>query len=321
MEKLRASPISAAIRSANIRQVLWPRALHGCEAVQLGDHHLQKLKAATKKAMKWDRAGASALVRLCLLHKELDPGWYQLWKVVQTFRTQIAGNRILMDWWKKFSLGIHIDTSHGPFGKLQALLTDIGLGINEEFELSFSENLLTCSDSTLREVLIKHYHRSICSKVITRNGFSGLEGFDEALTTSNDHSISAAQVEQLMIIRGGSFFANHTKNKWDASTSAMCPWCNIQDTKLHRYTECARYDDRARHGALFGIWDDLPQCFQARGLVPENPWWSLTMEALTSLPSRLKDFQFRPSGSTMHAFTDRTCSRPESPSTSLAAWY
>ena len=68
----------------------------------------------------------------------------------------------------KFSLGIHIDTSHGPFGKLQALLTDIGLGINEEFELSFSENLLTCSDSTLREVLIKHYHRSICSKVITR---------------------------------------------------------------------------------------------------------------------------------------------------------
>ena len=108
------------------------------------------------KAMNWDRAGASALVRLCLLHKELDPGWYQLWKVVQTFRTQIAGNRILMDWWKNFSLGIHIDTSHGPFGKLQALLTDIGLGINEEFELSFSENLLTCSDSTLREVLIKH---------------------------------------------------------------------------------------------------------------------------------------------------------------------
>jgi len=104
--------------------------------------------------------------------------------------------------------------------------------------------------------------------VITRNGFSGLEGFDEALTTSDDHGISAAQVEQLMIIRDGSFFANHTKNKWDASTSAMC----------------------------------------------------LTKEALTSLTSRLKDFQFRPFGSTMHAFTDGTYSRPESPSTSLAAW-
>eukprot|EP00435_Cladocopium_sp_Y103_P060860 s232_g22.t1 len=323
--KLRASAIPQAAKTVNIKLVLWPRALHGCESAVLGDQHIHKLRSGAMKALRWDRAGASPFVRLSLLHIELDPGWYQLWRVVKMFKTQVLANAVVADWWKQFINGSQVDTSHGPFGKLVSLMTDLDMTIDEHFFLGFSErgsiSLLTSSDSVIRAVLQRAFQRQISRKVVMREGFAGLDGFDDDLTCSNDHVFSAAEVEQLMIVRDGSFFTDHTKSKWDATVSDLCPWCRTKDTKLHRYTECAKYDSiRAKYNALFAEWDQLPQCFQQCGLVPSNPWQELVWEALCQLPDRTSEFQFKPLSQTMHVFTDGTCSDPTCSATRLAAW-
>lgn len=227
------------------------------------------------KAMKWDQAGATPRVQLCLLNKDLDPGWYQLWRVVAMFRTQVSAYSTLAGWWKDFGLSLSADTRHGPFGKIIALLEESGLAIDAGFSLCFSErgtlSLVHSSEDILNEVLLRYCRRSICEDIVTRAGFEGLDGFDGELATSNDHVFSAAEVEQLMIVRDGSFFTNHAKHKWDSREPEICAWCHVKDTKQHRYTACVRYDDiRARYQELFDCWETLSPCFTSGGLVPQN---------------------------------------------------
>ena len=277
------------------------------------------------RALKWDRAGASPYVRLCLFHKDLDPGWYQLWRVVAMFRTQVRTNPVLADWWKMFGTALSSANIHGPFGKIIFLLEGIGLFIDSDLNMHFSErgvvSVVHAAESTLSDVLARNYQRWVSTIIAQRTGFAGLDGFDEELTTSNDQSFTAAEVEQLMIVRDGSFFTNSTKNKWDSSVAETCAWCQVKDTKQHRYTECARYDDiRAKYQSLFACWDELPDCFRSGGLVPANPYQEAVWEALNLMPSRVTDYQFGPSGTTSHAFTDGTCKDPTTRAERLAAW-
>lgn len=72
--QLRKAALPVAVKILNIKQVLWPRAMHGIEAASLGKGHLQKLRSGVMRALKWDRAGASPLIRLGLLQLDLDPG-------------------------------------------------------------------------------------------------------------------------------------------------------------------------------------------------------------------------------------------------------
>lgn len=67
-QSLRVSRQSVSAKKANVLQVLLPRALHGCEAVLLGDNHITKLRSQVSKALRWDRAGSSPIVRISLLN-------------------------------------------------------------------------------------------------------------------------------------------------------------------------------------------------------------------------------------------------------------
>ena len=241
------------------------------------------------------------------------------------FRTQVRTNPVLADWWKMFGTALSSANTHGPFGKIIFLLEGIGLFIDSDLNMHFSErgvvSVVHAAESTLSDVLARNYQRWVSTIIAQRTGFAGLDGFDEELTTSNDQSFTAAEVEQLMIVRDGSFFTNSTKNKWDSSVAETCAWCQVKDTKQHRYTECARYDDiRAKYQSLFACWDELPDCFRSGGLVPANPYQEAVWEALNLMPSRVTDYQFGPSGTTSHAFTDGTCKDPTTRAERLAAW-
>ena len=60
--------------------------------------------------------------------------------------------------------------------------------------------------------------------------------------------------------------------------------------------------------------------FASMGLSPHNPWQTLVWEALITLPSKLYDYQFLPTGSIMHCFTDGSVSQPQSAEDALASW-
>ena len=322
--KLRCSKLPVQARILNLKQVIWPRALHGCEAVVLGETHINSMRSGAMKATRWNRGGASPLVHFGLLHTQADPAWYQVWRVFQTFRRQYASNPVVADFWKIFAEAAP-GGSHGPFGKLLDVTNSLGMQVDENACLWFSQrgfvDLVTCSDALLTRVLVHNFHRKIAGQVRSRAGFEDLEGFDYDLTTCCDSLFLPSQVEQLMVVRDGSFFTNQYCGKFDARKTEYCISCGVLDSRAHRYTVCSRYDHiRAQHQQLFAIWDELPVCFQQQGLVPANPWRELLWEAFQALPSLVQTYELRPSGKTWHLFTDGTCSSPQDSEVSLAAW-
>ena len=128
-------------------------------------------------------------------------------------------------------------------------------------------------------------------------------------------------MEQLNVIRDGTFFTNQFCGKYDASKSTLCLSCGVLDSREHRYTVCSKYDSvRAEHQDLFAIWDELPVCFKLQGLVPANPWQELLWEAYQALPNLANQYELQPTGGTWHLFTDGTCNAFADPANPLAAW-
>ena len=325
-QKLRKTNLPTGVKRLNITQCIFPRALHGCEAVKLGNQHLEKLRAGVMRALHLNHAGASPVARLCLLEETLDPEWYQLQHVVKLFRHQSRSNHVVQDWWKLFHAAISVTETNGPFGKLSELLQAIGLTLDEECRLWFSAHgfvdLLRCSWTVIQWVLRRQYQNCKAAQLSQRAGFDGLQsGCDIELTKFSDKSFGLGDQAHLMTARDGSFTTDKEKAKFDTRISATCVWCNQPATQEHKFTTCSKYDHvRAQHSEVFTDWDSLPEAFRQHGLVPSNPWIPILWESLITLPSGVDNFQFGPVGSTVHCFTDGTASQPHSAQDSLAAW-
>ena len=164
--KLRATSLPVQARLLNLRQVLWPRALHGCEAVIVGNSHINSMRSGAMWAAHWKRGGASPLIRFGLLNTFFDPAWFQLWRVVQTFRRQFHSSPLVADFWRLFCENQH-GSSHGPFGKLIDVLQSIGLHIDETACIWFSQrgclDLTSCSDAVLEQILA-HFFAALCHR-------------------------------------------------------------------------------------------------------------------------------------------------------------
>lgn len=325
-QSLRGSRQSISAKKVNVLQVLLPRALHGCEAVLLGKDHIIKLRSHVSRALRWDRAGSSPIVRISLLNTiAIDPGWYQIWRCVTLFRRQCNTNQLVRDWWGLFRDFPGSQLSNGPFGKVVDILEGLGLQLDTDGSLWFSANgyvsLWTATDTLIRQILLRAYHNQQASLLRVRPGFEDLEGFDFSLTTSADSVFQPAEQEMLHIVRDGSFISNDFRSKFDSKKTVICVHCQVRDTVMHKYIECPRFDSlRGQHLDLFRDWDSFPLSFQRHGLVPDNPWRQLVWEALVSLPQTIDHYTVEPSGHSWHCFTDGSCFSPDEPEESLAAW-
>ena len=322
---LRQASLPQAVKKSNILQVLLPRALHGVEATELGDGHIHKLRTGVMKALHWDAPGASPISRVTLCHMHLDPGWYQLRHVVEQFRRQCIQNATVWDWWRIFCTARVSQQSHGPFTKLLNQLHNVGLNVDENLALWFSErgkiDLHSCTQHELELVLGFHYRKQQTALLAPRQGFAGLDGFDLDLTTWVDRHLSVSDLALVHKVRDGSFISKHAQSRFDTSKTGDCDWCQVRDDREHKYTVCSKYDDiRAGYADLFEHWDGLPACFKLQGLVPANPWTTLLWEAFQALPDMTETFAFPPEGHTWHVFTDGTCSSPTCGAESQAAW-
>ena len=299
---LRSSRMPTAVKVANITQVLFPRGLHGCEAVVIGSAHVQRLRAHVMKALRWDRAGASSVVRISLLHSSLDPEWYQTWHCLQQFRRQCQQNTAIKDWWQMFCQGGNRN-SNGPFGKLENQLATLQLELDGSGRMWFSPNgyihVLNASEALVRQVVLAAYHDFLTTQLQHREDYADLDGCDVELTQSHDHRLLPNELELVNIARDGAFVADFQRSKYDSSKSNRCHVCGVRNDASHKYRECAIYDDlRIQHAGLIAKWATLPDAFVPHGLVPANPWRVLLWEALVSLEDTTSVFAFGPSGGT-----------------------
>ena len=241
--KLPNSTAPVAVKISNILQVLFPRGLYGCEAIHLGTAHLQRLRAHVMKVLRWDRAGASPVIRLSLMNTALDPHWYQTWHCVQQFQRQIHHNRAVQDWWKMFCDSFY-GRSNGPFGKLADLIS-LQLTLTSDCRLWFSSNgyinLLTASDALVKRVLLRAHHNTFAAQVQHRETFGDLDGCDVELTQSSDGGLLASELERIQIVRDGAFVTDKHRSKFDTKKSVHCAHSGLPDTLEHRYQSCERY--------------------------------------------------------------------------------
>ena len=321
---LKRSSLSLHCKKVNIRQVLWPRAFHGCEAVTVGIQHLNSLRTGVMRALRWQRAGASPIVRVSLLHTEdLDPGWQDLWQSIKLFRHQCLSLEIIHDWWGKY---VESGTcTHGPFGKLWDLLTGLDLSIDRQFRFWFSNSawvhFLQAPLNEIKTICLHAFWKQQSDLLCSRPGFDDLNGFDYTLTTTCDRFLSGTELELQSIVRDGSFFTDAHKSKFDVSKNRLCVECGLLDTREHRYTCCTKYQDvRSSHIDIVQQWSSLPSSFRQFGLVSGNPWRLLLWEAFISLPSHMTEWSCKPSGWIKNVFTDGSCANPHDPEESLASW-
>ena len=325
-QALRTAPLTTSQKILCISGSLWPRGLHGCEGVCLGHGHFTTLRAKVMSSLRWDRAGASPLVRPGLFYtKKLDPGFYQFIRVLKLFRRQCLRGEHVRNLWEQFSRASARRTV-GPFAKLQEQLCLVGWHLDAQLALWLSRDLqiplLQCTEEAL-EYFAEHYWRQAVSKLLAqRSGYHDLQGIALEHLEHFDKRLTTAQRELLMIVREGAFFTGAALSKFDPKVSEVCQVCGQLDTLKHRYVACSKYDDvRVDHAEVLGIWPDLPESLALHGLTSDNPYRVQRWQALYRLgEERIRFHGTFPAVPDVHVFTDGTCDDPTSVSTCLAAW-
>ena len=325
-QALRRAPLTIGQKILCISGGLWPRGLHGCEGVCLGQGHFHMLRSKVMSSLRWDRAGASPLVRPCLFYTtKLDPEFYQFVRVLRLFRHQCVTSLHLRQLWEQF-LQADVKRTVGPFAKLQEQLCRVGWHIDKSFDLwltcDFRIPFLVSSEEVI-DLFAEHYWRQAIAKDLAqRHGYHDLQGFSLEPCLHFDQTLTNVQKELIMIVREGAFFTGDMLSKYDPKVSHLCPTCGQLDTPEHRYISCPKYADiHALHAEVLAKWHDLPASLALHGLTSENPYRELRWRALNQLEHESVIFHGQvPVVDDLHIFTDGTCDNPSSPSTCLAAW-
>lgn len=102
-----------------LRQALWPKAFYGVSIRTIGWAHIKSLRTEAMKSLGFQIAGAAPGLRLSLLcHEQCDPGFYQVWHVLTTFRRITKKRPLFAQMWKDYMDQFGGSIEQGPFAKL-----------------------------------------------------------------------------------------------------------------------------------------------------------------------------------------------------------
>ena len=323
---LRKASLTVQQKMKCISGALWPRGLHGCESVELGEAHFKSLRSDVMRALRWDRAGASPVIRLGLVHPlRLDPGFYQWWRSVSLFRRQCERRYEIRQHWREFVNSLTQRKTHGPFTKLCALFSAVHWVLDQDFMLllpeGFSVAFLQISLESLKRIALYHWQQLQAQQASHRRDTHDLVGFDPTHFDLIDPHCTAAEQETLNVVRDGSFFTQDIIAKF-AKGPGLCPLCPVEDTREHRYLFCPNYEAaRAECPALQNGAPGISSALALHGLPGANPYngvfWQ-TLQALTLLPTKF--VLAPPATGVWHVFTDGSGRNVSHPTLMLTSW-
>ena len=95
---------------------LLPRALHAASLTFLGDHWFVTLRTQIMRALRFDRAGASPLIRIALVcGLDVDPAYRVGWQTFHDVVFYLHRNAYVRLQWCRFVNCASARTTHGPF--------------------------------------------------------------------------------------------------------------------------------------------------------------------------------------------------------------
>ena len=88
-------------------QAFWPRACYGSVICCMGWTHTKQLRTEAMKALRFFRSGANPGMRLAVLNApSTDPGFFQFWQVLLTFRRVAQKQPGFVQVWHSFKFHV-----------------------------------------------------------------------------------------------------------------------------------------------------------------------------------------------------------------------
>ena len=325
--KLRRSLAPLAVKIQTLPIKFWLQALHGIAACPLAETHLCKLRAQAMRALQFNSAGSNALLRLSLSGTDFsDPGHYQLWTTVRDARRMIRKHSHLLQTWRQFMSRYDGRASHGPFGKLLSVLSQVGWHIAKPplviDHRGLSHDLLAAPKALLKDLLADAWLQHVSTQVRHRKDMWDLHGISADLAQLDVQRMSPLNLSRLRALQSGAFLFRAEHAVHDRSLDGHCPTCLVPDTREHRICVCPRYNDCRKPDVNYAeLWQQSPACLRCHLLPPANPHLDVLRAHLHALPDCSGAFASRQYGDgRQHIFTDGSCFQWESPSLALAAW-
>ena len=321
---LRTSSALPWFRKQAIRVAIWPKVLHSCETAWISEATLDHLRARSMYALRWDRPGASSVLRWALsLPLGFDPSFAQVWAILGTWWRLAQLFEFVSEAWT--SLAEFAPPRTGLLHAVHCALDLLGWTLGADWVLytpCFDVPWQRLSLEELR-ILVGHFwQQTMCLKVGHRQDFAGLTDIDVAVSFRSFRASDMATAELVATIQDGTFCTNNIFAKFDSEKPADCVLCGHPDTLQHRCLFCPKFNDvRVRRPVAVARWPSKPRAFTDHALQSKNPFLEPHWNNLIQMPSSFENFYHRPlDGGLYHVFTDGTCMRPDNEVLRLTAW-
>eukprot|EP00435_Cladocopium_sp_Y103_P067258 s191_g29.t1 len=322
---LRRLPVPEWRKWHVLQQGIWAKAFYGCANCSIGNQHIHDLRVQAVKSLKRSKAGTNAFLVLGIqAPMGCDPGFYQFWLVLTTFRRLIQKQPVLLDMWDSFLLHFRGGQSHGPFGKLIDVFNMVGWAAvaagfydHDGFFLSWFE----LSDAALRRVAEDAWAQHVAHEVGKRQDYSDLDGIDLHIFRHRQKRLDGRCRRLLQPIQDGAFLDAKSQSKFDVSKQALCSACGEPDTHAHRCSSCRKFREvQLKHQAIVQRWPSLPKALTHHLIPSRNPHWSHYKTYFLAAEPYLERCRFPDQMVRIDLFTDGSCWMPQLPDFSLGAW-
>ncbi|CAJ1440712.1 unnamed protein product, partial [Effrenium voratum] len=311
-----------------IYQALWPRIFHSASISDLGTAHIKQLRTKAVRALGHGRAGAAPAIRLGLLSQRtlLDPGFYQLWTILQDFKRVLSKTASMLTHWQQYMAAYDGTLGAGPFSTILRQLHQVDWKVADPPIIvdhdDIAHNLLHIPHQHLFRLLEDGWHQFLARSLAQRKDYADLAGVNGGLCQTSIKGLNAQNVATVNSQREGAFFTASAHKKFDNLCAGTCRHCGAEDTINHRCLSCPALETlRHEHQAAVQLWHDSPVCLRERLLPPRNPFYADLKKMIYDIPSHCENFAFLAEGpDEVHIFTDGSCTCPTSSVTPLAAW-
>ncbi|CAJ1442427.1 unnamed protein product [Effrenium voratum] len=203
------------------------RIFHSAPIEDFSLQLIKQLRTAAVRALGHGNAGASPAIRLSLLQGNIlaDPGFYQLWHVVRTFRRMLLKQAALLDMWHQFQASFDGHFYAGPFSVLIRQLNAVSWKIEAPPYLTdhdgLQHNILTIDHHYFRSILEDAWRQRVALDAFTRTDLQGLRGINWPACRHLGAHHTALQSAQICALREGAFYLNTHKAKYDCFISEL----------------------------------------------------------------------------------------------------
>ena len=283
---------------------------------------MSQLRTKAVTALKLQKAGSNALLRLGLSTTPADPGLWRAQQTLHAFRRLVRKEPRLFALWKQFMASYRGDLFSGPFSQIITVVCQLGWHVDPPFLCDHDgvhHDLFSLDSRLLDSLIYDAWLQHVACQVVHRKTMDDLEGLDHVLAPGASASLDALQMSLVSALQSGAFLGAASHCRYDFSQFGSCPHCGCDDTPAH-WLSCPRYDSIRQSIPGWTACTVYDTKAMTNHLLPSrSPYHKLWKLELQQISDETASFWSSPAMDNNHVFTDGSATRTSSPF-DVAAW-